>query len=116
MRSRWNWSIPTALLASGVFLIVDLAFFSANLLKIADGGWLPLSFGAIVFIVMTTWRAGTAAALRKQIAMSLTPAQFRDRLRRRKVARVPGTAIYLSRMSDRVPPQILQHTKWAERE
>ncbi len=111
MRSRWHWPVPTALLASGVFLIVDLAFFSANLLKIADGGWLPLGFGAIVFTVMTTWRAGTAAALRKQVAMSLTPAQFHDRLRRRKVARVPGTAIYLTRTIDRVPPQILQHAE-----
>ncbi len=43
---------------SGVFLLVDLAFFAANLLKMRDGGWLPLLFGAVVFTVMTTWRKG----------------------------------------------------------
>jgi KUP system potassium uptake protein len=46
------------LLTSGVFLVVDFAFFATNLLKIIEGGWIPLTFGAIVFIVMTTWHSG----------------------------------------------------------
>jgi KUP system potassium uptake protein len=52
MRERWGWSAPTALFVSGVFLLVDTGFFAANLLKIADGGWIPLTFGGLVFVVM----------------------------------------------------------------
>jgi KUP system potassium uptake protein len=111
MRERWNWSMPVALATSGVFLFVDLVFFSANLLKIAEGGWVPLTFGALIFIVMTTWHAGVAAAHQKQMATAMTPRRFRNWLRRRKVPRVPGTAIFLSRMTELVPPQVVQQAE-----
>ena len=61
MRKRRNWPAPLALLTSGAFLIVDSAFFAANLLKIADGGWIPLTLGVILFVVLTTWHAGLEA-------------------------------------------------------
>ncbi len=109
MRSRWHWSIPVAALTSGIFLLVDFAFFSANLLKIADGGWFPLILGAIIFAIMTTWRQGVAAMQRKQQAVAMTPAQFQRRLRRKTIARVPGTAIFLTRMTEKIPPQMVQH-------
>lgn len=109
MRQRWKWPILTAAAVSGIFLFVDFVFFAANLMKIADGGWVPLTFGAIVFIVMTTWRAGLSAVQHKQTSESMTPARFRSWLRRHKIARVPGTAIFLTRMSDRlVPVQIIE--------
>src|SRR6185437_513091 len=54
LRTRWEWPIWAAGLASGVFLLIDLVFFSANLLKIADGGWVPLTFGVIIFGIMIT--------------------------------------------------------------
>jgi KUP system potassium uptake protein len=108
MREKWRWPMPLALATSGVFLVVDLAFFSANLLKIAEGGWVPLSFGAIVFIAMTTWHDGVAAVQRKQMIAAMKPARFRGWLRRKKIARVPGTAIFLTRMSKLVPPQVIQ--------
>jgi KUP system potassium uptake protein len=111
MRERWKWPMPVALAVSGVFLVVDVVFFSANLLKIADGGWVPLTFGAIVFLVMTTWHAGIAAAQKEQVAAALTPRRFRSWLRRHKVTRVPGTAIFLTRMTDLVPPQIVQQAQ-----
>jgi len=109
MRTRWAWSAPVALLSSGVFLVVDLAFFGANLLKIADGGWVPLAIGAIIFMIMMTWHAGLASLVRRQVATALTPARFREHLRRKTVARVPGTAIFLTRMTENVPPQIVAH-------
>src|SRR6202035_883409 len=61
MRHVWQWPIAVALATSGVFLIVDASFFLANLLKIAEGGWLPLSFAAILFVIMVTWRTGNDA-------------------------------------------------------
>src|SRR5580698_9579952 len=61
MRDLWHWSLPTAITVAGVFLAVDASFFLANLLKIAEGGWLPLSFAAILFVIMITWRRGVEA-------------------------------------------------------
>jgi KUP system potassium uptake protein len=108
MRNQWHWPTPLALLASGVFLSVDLGFFFANLLKIADGGWVPLSFGAIVFVIMTTWHSGIAAVQRKQAASAMKPPEFRAWLRRKKITRVPGTAIFLTRVTELVPPLVIQ--------
>ncbi|MBV9551576.1 MAG: KUP/HAK/KT family potassium transporter, partial [Alphaproteobacteria bacterium] len=102
---------PLAAGVAGTFLLVDLVFFAANLLKIADGGWVPLTFGAIVFVVMTTWHAGVDAAQQKQVSQAMTPRRFRAWLRRRKVSRVPGTAIFLTRMSELVPPQVIEHAQ-----
>ena len=58
MRERWGWSLAAAGSVAGLFLIVDLTFFSANLMKIGDGGWIPLLLGAVVYVIMTTWRRG----------------------------------------------------------
>jgi KUP system potassium uptake protein len=58
MRSRWRWPSGPALIASGVFLAVDFAFFAANLFKIREGGWIPLMFGTVVFVVMVSWHFG----------------------------------------------------------
>src|SRR5476651_1894434 len=59
MRDVWRWPLPVALLTSGGFLTIDLAFFGANLLKIREGGWIPLVLGVVIFLLMTTWRRGT---------------------------------------------------------
>ncbi|HTW50739.1 MAG TPA: KUP/HAK/KT family potassium transporter [Stellaceae bacterium] len=110
MRQQWKWPVLVAGAVSGIFLLVDFIFFAANLLKIADGGWVPLTFGACVFLTMTTWHAGISAVQKKQTAEAMTPARFRAWLRRHKVSRVAGTAIYLTRMTDRlVPAQIIEH-------
>ncbi|HWZ68703.1 MAG TPA: KUP/HAK/KT family potassium transporter [Stellaceae bacterium] len=109
MRDRWGWSAPTALLASGVFLVVDFAFFAANLLKIVDGGWIPLTFGAIVFIVMTTWHSGIGAMVRRHATMTEPPERFLDRLEANRIPRVPGTAVFLTRIAEAIPPLMIQH-------
>ena len=61
MRDLWQWPAVVALAVVGVFIIVDTSFFTANLLKIAEGGWLPLTFAAILFVIMITWRSGVEA-------------------------------------------------------
>ncbi|MGH9647841.1 MAG: KUP/HAK/KT family potassium transporter, partial [Bryobacteraceae bacterium] len=109
MRRRWGWSAPLALLTSGGFLVVDVAFFAANLLKVAEGGWIPLSLGVILFVVMTTWRTGIEAVRHRTSAMAEPPKQFLKRLRENKIVRVPGTAVFLTRMEDRTPPFMIEH-------
>jgi KUP system potassium uptake protein len=109
MRDRWGWSAPTALLTSGVFLVVDFAFFAANLLKIVEGGWIPLTFGAIVFVVMTTWHSGIEAMRRRLATMTEPPERFLERLEANRIPRVPGTAIFLTRIAEAIPPLIILH-------
>src|SRR5262249_7163771 len=57
-RRLWNWNRASMALVCGGFLLVELAFLGANLLKIAHGGWFPLLVGALLFTLMTTWRTG----------------------------------------------------------
>jgi KUP system potassium uptake protein len=109
MRDRWGWSAPAALLTSGVFLVVDFSFFAANLLKIVEGGWIPLTFGAIVFIVMTTWHSGIGAMVRRLATMTEPPERFLDRLEANRIPRVPGTAVFLTRIAEAIPPLMIQH-------
>jgi KUP system potassium uptake protein len=109
MRDRWGWPAPTALLTSGVFLVVDFAFFAANLLKIVEGGWIPLTFGAIVFLIMTTWHSGIEAMRRRLATMTEPPERFLERLEANGVPRVPGTAIFLTRIAEAIPPLMILH-------
>ena len=110
MRDVWRWSVLPALFASGVFLLVDIAFFAANLLKVREGGWFPLMFGALVFMVMTTWHKGVAAVRRKQADDKDSTAAFLAKINQPNgIARVPGTAVYFSRGGTAVPRQLLRH-------
>jgi KUP system potassium uptake protein len=61
MRDVWRWPLAAAIAVAGFFLVVDISFFAANLVKIADGGWLPLTFAAVLFTIMVTWRSGVDA-------------------------------------------------------
>jgi KUP system potassium uptake protein len=109
MRQRWRWSFLSAGAVAGIFMIVDTAFFSANLLKIREGGWVPLTFGAIVFLAMTTWRFGIDALHRKLVHAAEDPTAFFRRLKTSGVPRVPGTAIFLTRLNRAIPPLIAAH-------
>jgi KUP system potassium uptake protein len=109
MRVRWGWSAPLALLTSGVFLVVDFAFFAANLLKVAEGGWIPLVLGVIIFVVMTTWHSGIEAVHNKLATMTESPEQFLKHLQENRIARVPGTAVFLTRIAEGTPPLMIQH-------
>ena len=57
-RRMWRWNLPGCAALFGAFLLVDVGFFSANLVKIVDGGWFPLAFGLGVFVLMSTWKRG----------------------------------------------------------
>src|SRR5207244_1281353 len=97
-----------------LFLVVDLSLFGANLLKIAEGGWFPLTIGGVLFAVMMTWWRGRRllAALRARDALPL--GEFVGGLNPEKLARVPGTAIFMTRDLGHVPAALLhalQHYK-----
>lgn len=109
MRERWGWSAPAAMLTAGFFLIVDLAFFSANLLKIAEGGWIPLAFGGAIFVIMTTWRAGIEAIRTRMAGATESPEDFLARLKGGRIPRVHGTAVFLTRTTAPISPLMIRH-------
>jgi KUP system potassium uptake protein len=107
----WRWPVFVAVPVAGLFLIVDFGFFSANLLKIADGGWLPLTIGAIVFFIMLTWRSGVDAVRASQDHGSVTPEVFLKNLEDTKIPRVDGTAVFLTRTYENIPPLLLNYVQ-----
>jgi KUP system potassium uptake protein len=111
MRDRWDWSLPLALGVSAVFLVVDFTLFAANLTKIREGGWIPLTFGATVFFVMTTWRFGVEATRAHQAIAIKSPKEFFAEVTAMKLPRVPGTAIFLTRVADTTPPALVHHVE-----
>jgi KUP system potassium uptake protein len=111
MRRRWRWPLAATLAIISIFLVVDFGFFCANLFKVREGGWIPLVFGTLVFIVMTTWRFGIEALHQTHLRVAKTPEQFFRGLAESKIARVPGTAVFLTRTFGTMPPIILQHAE-----
>ena len=109
MRERWHWPVGLALITSGLFLVVDFTFFAANLFKIKEGGWIPLAFGTLVFIVMISWHFGFEAMRHRHTVLTETPDEFFRRLKRDHIPRVPGTAVFLTRLATTTPFLIVEH-------
>jgi KUP system potassium uptake protein len=109
MRERWHWPAGPALITSGLFLTVDFAFFAANLFKIKEGGWIPLAFGTLVFIIMVSWHFGFEAMRHRHTVLTETPDEFFRRLKQDHVPRVPGTAVFLTRVATTTPFLIVEH-------
>jgi KUP system potassium uptake protein len=112
MRDVWRWPATVALVVGGLFVVVDSSFFAANLLKIADGGWLPLSLAALLFSVMVTWRSGVDA-LRASTQQSLQAAeQFQSDLANGLIPRIDGTTVFLTRGSHKIPQFLVDYTRF----
>ena len=109
MDAIWRWRRPVTIAIFSLFMTVDIVFFAANLLKIAQGGWIPLLIGAAIFTIMVTWRAGFDAMYRVQERDTLTIREFLRRLRDLKIPRTPGTAIFITRFRGSIPPLIADH-------
>ncbi|HET7506193.1 MAG TPA: KUP/HAK/KT family potassium transporter [Kofleriaceae bacterium] len=107
-RRTWGWPVWKALPLLVVFLSFDLPFFGANLLKFADGGYVPILVGAAFFAVMTVWRIGRSTLAAYTRARSTPQDQFLATVDQRVAARVPGTAIFLSSLAVDIP-LILEH-------
>jgi KUP system potassium uptake protein len=110
-RYRWRWSAAQALPVAGAFLVVDLAFLAANVVKIRDGGWVPIVIAGGAFLLMTTWKRGTDL-LRFILAQTSMPIdRFLAELRAMRPVRVPGTAVFLTAHTEGTPLVLLHHLK-----
>ncbi len=110
-RKRWEWSLWKVALLGGLFLVVDLAFFGTNLLKIPDGGWFPLVVAAIVYLLMSTWKKGRARLSEIVLENTLPLDLFLADIAQRKPVRVPGIAVFLTSARGGAPPVLLHHLK-----
>jgi len=111
MREIWGWSLIAAAGVAGFFLIVDSAFFLANLTKIAEGGYVPLLLAAGVYGLMWIWHRG-AAAVSARLHESLIPIpDFLAKIQSANIPRVPGTAVFLTRTTQDTPPVMVWHVK-----
>ena len=104
---RWRWRRGIALPLAGAFLVVDGAFFAANLFKIPSGGWFPLFVGVLLFTLMTTWRRGRELVAERLRGGAVPLDTFLESIRRDPPPRVPGTMIFLHRRPLAVPPALL---------
>ncbi len=110
-RIRFRWKAWQAGLLCALFVTVDLAFFSANVVKLANGGWVPMALGVVLFLLMLTWKRGRAL-LNARLAEGTMPIDlFLDGVEKSKVHRVPGTAVFMTGNDDGVPPVLLHHLK-----
>jgi KUP system potassium uptake protein len=110
-RRLWGWPAFTTGLLCTILLVVELAFLTANIVKVEHGGWFPLAVAAIGFTVMSTWKKGRALVGRR-LAKSLLPIHdFLVSLRETAPARVKGTAVFLSGNPEGTPLALLHNLK-----
>ncbi len=110
-RDRWGWPRWRVLAVGGLFLSVDLAFLSANLVKVASGGWFPLMIALLVYLLMTTWKRGRQIVAATLHEASLPMDLFLSDIARRRPLRVPGTAVFMTSDPSGVPVVLLHHLK-----
>jgi len=108
---QWGWALWKSVSLVVVFLALDLAFLAANMVKITDGGWLPLAMAAGVFAVMTTWKKGRRTLGHHIIANTLPTELFLSDVASTQPHRVKGTAVFMTSNPDGAPPVLLHHFK-----
>ncbi len=111
---RWKWPPVAAWALSGTLILIDGAFFGANLLKVAHGGWLPLVIGAAIFTAMTTWKTGRRILFERLTARALPLDDFMQMVESTPPTRVHGTSVFMTAQTQSTPPALvhnLRHNK-----
>ena len=111
IRNVWNWSWMAAAALMLPFLFIDLTFLGANLLKVIEGGWVPLAFGGLVMVVMYTWRRGTRLLLEKTRRQEIPLNDLVRMLEKKPPLRVPGTAVFLTSTPASAPTALMHSLK-----
>jgi KUP system potassium uptake protein len=110
-RRRWHWPAVAALPVAAFFIVIDLAFFGANMLKLAHGGWFPLLVSACILFLMLTWRKGRRVLRGRLGEMCLPLDDFLSDLKSQRITRVPGTGVYMSGNRHGTPLALLHNLK-----
>jgi KUP system potassium uptake protein len=111
IRYKWHYPLALCLGATGVFLVVDFAFFASNLMKLLEGGWFPLAIGGIVFTLMMTWKEGRHLLNEALRADAIDLKGFLEAVFVEPPTRVAGTAVFLTADTGTVPNAMLHNLK-----
>jgi KUP system potassium uptake protein len=111
-KERWGWHPLVASAVTGVFLVIDLAFFGANVLKITHGGWLPLVIGWLIFTLMTTWKSGRQLVAARLTARALPIENFLATVEATRPTRVPGTAVFMTAQPKGTAPALAHNLRY----
>jgi KUP system potassium uptake protein len=111
-RDRWKWSPLFIIPLTGFFLIIDLSFFGANIIKIPQGGWFPIIVAIFIFTVMTTWKRGRRMVARHLIEQAHPVEDFLRDMSQNPPVRVSGTAVFMSGNSAGTPPALLHNLRY----
>ncbi|MFN3864822.1 MAG: KUP/HAK/KT family potassium transporter, partial [Erythrobacter sp.] len=110
LTALWRWPLWKALPLIAIFLIVDLAYFGANLSKVPQGGWVPLAIGFVIFTLLTTWARGRKL-MRERMSESALPLEIFVKSAKGSALRVPGTAVFMASTTAGVPSALLHNIK-----
>jgi KUP system potassium uptake protein len=110
-RERRGWTYGRVALFAAPLLIIDFAFFGANVVKVLDGGWVPLAVGLSIFLLMSTWRLGRKILSDRLTEQALSTDAFLMQLETNRIPRVPGIAIFMSRSAEGIPTTLLHNIK-----
>jgi KUP system potassium uptake protein len=110
-RLNWKWPLLAALLLCAVFMVFDVVFFSANLHKIVDGGWLPLAMAVAILAVMHTWKSGRNEIQEKIYGGAITELELSHVAKSKNIVRVPGSAVFMVATPKGTPLALLHHLK-----
>jgi KUP system potassium uptake protein len=111
MRRAWAWSGWLAGLLCGIFLVIDITFFGANLHKFADGGWLPVMIAVGLLAIMTTWKLGKSEIFRRIYANEVTEDELNNIASSSRIVRVRGTGVFMAGNPTGTPLVLLHHVK-----
>lgn len=111
IRKLWKWNLAVAIITALFFLIIDLSFWGANMLKILQGGWVPLVMGAVIYVLMTTWNSGRKKLLESIKKQTMSLENFVTEIISIRSISIPGTAIYMSSNPTGAPPPLILNIK-----
>ena len=112
MTERWRWPKPAAIALMALFLIIDLAFFGANALKILQGGWVTLAVALALFTLMTTWKTGRRLVAERLTARAVPLDDFIATVNAVRPVRVPGTAVFMTAQPTGTPPALAHNLRY----
>ena len=112
MTERWKWPKPAAVSVMATFLVIDLAFFGANALKVFQGGWVTLAVAAAIFTLMTTWSTGRRLVAERLTARAIPLEEFMATVAAIQPVRVPGTAVFMTAQPTGTPPALAHNLRY----
>ena len=111
VRRHWKWPLPLAIAVTASFLVIDLSFWLATMVKVPHGGWFPLAIAVVIFAFLVTWKTGRRVLARRMSERALPIEDFMTMVNSGGLRRVSGTAVFMFGDPDRTPPAMLHNLK-----